>query len=463
MKVNFTIILSFFSFSFFSVALAQQGNYNFNNFGNKSILLSGNVTGSVEDLAVSYYNPARLTQVENNSFSVNAKVYQLNKLRLNDAVGNGVTFRDSEFKGIPSMIAGTFKIKNQKFAYTLLSKSSHETNLDYTTKTTIKDVLDQFVGNETYSGAIQIKSKFSEEWLGLTWANAINNRLSYGVSTFVSIFNEQGDSEFDYTIQHSDNKLVASYVNRVGFEQTTYGVFVKAGLNYNFKKASIGLTLSLPHIGVWNDGEFNYKEVIAGIGSNDDSFSNYDNSNLKASRRTPFSLAIGSGIQIGMHKIHLNATCYTGMKTYNRIAIPAIQQENSSDLSFQFRESLKPIVNFGFGSELYISKSLKGYLSFATDYSAYSNNANLFDLNSLAKKDTNFTQDFYHFGGGFELKLQSIQLILGSTYTRSSSSFSKPIDIESDLGKESSYLSFKQWQFIVGLEIPVFGKKVKFQ
>lgn len=463
MKVNFIIIFCFFSFSIFSVALAQQGNYNFNNFGNKSILLSGNVTGSVEDLAVSYYNPARLTQIENNSFSVNAKVYQLSKLRLNDAVGNGVTFRDSDFKGIPSMIAGTFKIKNQKFAYTLLSKSSHENNLNYNTKTTIKDVLDQFVGNETYSGTIKITSKFSEEWLGLTWANSINERLSFGVSTFVSIFNEQGESEFDYTIKHSDNKLVASYVNRVGFEQTTYGVFIKGGLNYNFKKASIGLTLSLPHIGVWNDGEFNYKEVIAGVGANNDLLIDADKENLKAARRTPFSLAIGSGIQFGMHKIHLNATCYSGMKAYNRIVIPTIPQENNSAISFQFRESLKPILNFGIGSELYISKSLKGYLSFSTDFSAYANNANLFDLNSLAKKDTNFSQDFYHFGGGFELKLQSIQLILGSTYTRSSSNFSKPIDIESDLGKDSSYLAFQKWQFIVGLEIPVFGKKLKFQ
>jgi len=187
MKFSRVFVVLLFTFSILSVTFAQQGNYNFNNFGNKSILLSGNVTGSVEDLAVSYYNPARLTAIENNSFSVNAKVYQLTQLRLNDAVGNNVTFNDSDFKGIPSMIAGTFKFKNQKFAYTLMSKSSNETNLNYTTNLKTKDILDTFPGEERYNGTIRINSKFSEELLGLTWANSINERLSFGISTFISI------------------------------------------------------------------------------------------------------------------------------------------------------------------------------------------------------------------------------------------------------------------------------------
>jgi hypothetical protein len=33
-----------------SCVFAQLGNYWFNNFGNRTILLAGNVTGSVEDL-----------------------------------------------------------------------------------------------------------------------------------------------------------------------------------------------------------------------------------------------------------------------------------------------------------------------------------------------------------------------------------------------------------------------------
>ena len=63
---------------------AQQGKYKFNNFGNRSILLSGNVTGSVTDIGLTYYNPSRLTEVENTGFAFNARAYQLSSLKLSN-------------------------------------------------------------------------------------------------------------------------------------------------------------------------------------------------------------------------------------------------------------------------------------------------------------------------------------------------------------------------------------------
>jgi hypothetical protein len=440
----------------------QQGNYNFQNFGNKSILLTGNVTGSVEDFAVSYYNPARLTELNNNTFSVNSKAYQYSKIKLKDAVGTGVDFKNSNFEGIPSMIAGTFKIKNEQFAYTFLSKTIRDSKLNYGTSMKIGDVLDEFSGLETYSGSIRIGSKISEEWLGLTWAKKLNTRLSYGVSLFASLFNENGESEFDYTIQHSENLLVATYKNNVSYEQVSYGLVLKTGLNYNFNKASIGVNLTLPHIGIWNDGEFQFKEIVAGIGQGTDRFVSFNKDNLKSSRKTPFSIAVGSGIMIGKHKMHLNASLYSGSKKHERIDIPSFQQNNNQVYDFQFEESTKPIVNFGFGAELFITKDIDAYISFATDYSAYVSNANIFDLNSLSKTDTNFSQNFYHYGAGFQLKFKTFQLVLGSTYTRNSANFSKPIKVESEIDSISSLIAFVQWQFVFGVEVPLFSKKLKF-
>ncbi|WP_297690946.1 hypothetical protein [uncultured Eudoraea sp.] len=42
----------------------QEGNYKFDNYGNQSMLLNGNVTGSATDLGLAYYNPARLVFVD---------------------------------------------------------------------------------------------------------------------------------------------------------------------------------------------------------------------------------------------------------------------------------------------------------------------------------------------------------------------------------------------------------------
>ena len=60
--------------------LSAQGNYKQENYGNRSILLNGNVTGSVSDLGLTYYNPARLAMIENVAFAINAKTYELKQL-----------------------------------------------------------------------------------------------------------------------------------------------------------------------------------------------------------------------------------------------------------------------------------------------------------------------------------------------------------------------------------------------
>lgn len=90
--------------------LMAQGYYNQENFGNRSLLLSGTVTGSVDDLGLTYYNPARIALIEDPIFSINAKAYQFSTLSLNNVFGVDSKLSDSKFEGVPSLLAGTFKL-----------------------------------------------------------------------------------------------------------------------------------------------------------------------------------------------------------------------------------------------------------------------------------------------------------------------------------------------------------------
>ena len=69
---------------------AQDGHYWTENYGNKSMLLSGTVNASVNDLGAVYYNPGRLGQIENPAFVINAKVYEWRTLKVEDGVDEGV-------------------------------------------------------------------------------------------------------------------------------------------------------------------------------------------------------------------------------------------------------------------------------------------------------------------------------------------------------------------------------------
>lgn len=441
----------------------QQGNYNFEFYGNKSILLTGNVTGSVEDLGLAYYNPSRLIMLKDKSFSINAKAYQYDKITLNNIIVDGTNFNQNKFRGVPTMVAGVFKLFKQKFAYSFITKSNNNIDLSYTTKDITEDVLTQFPGDESYKGNIDLNFRNDDELIGLTWAKSINDKLSFGATIFYTVFSESSNSSLDYTIIHSTD-LVANIKNNVGYELKSMGVLFKIGSNYQFKKADIGVTMTIPYIALVNDAKFTYNKTVSGIGSGSDVFDNETFNNLSANKNTPFSIAIGSGIQIGKNKLHLNVQWYSDVKQYNRIIIPKIQEGTANEVNLKFIEKLKSIINFGLGTEIYITPKATAYLSYSTDYSAINKNANIFDLNQSInnnRKDITIRQNYNHFGGGFDIKTNIGNIVFGSTYTRSQSVFQKPSSVDSNIDNNNSSIKVEQWRFIIGIEIPLLEKKLK--
>ena len=116
-------ILIVFFVILFTNCTQGQGNYRYENFGNRSILLNGNVTGSVEDLGLTYYNPSRLAILDSPNFTISGKAYELNEAKLSRAIGDDTDLSSSDFNAIPSMVAGTFNLKSLEshfFAYSFI-------------------------------------------------------------------------------------------------------------------------------------------------------------------------------------------------------------------------------------------------------------------------------------------------------------------------------------------------------
>ena len=96
---------------------AQQGNYKFENYGNRSILLSGNVKGSIEYIGLTYYNPARLIEIEQTAFAINAQAYELTSLNLVNVAGEKSSITNNQFNDKPTMAGGTFNLFGDKSVY----------------------------------------------------------------------------------------------------------------------------------------------------------------------------------------------------------------------------------------------------------------------------------------------------------------------------------------------------------
>lgn len=446
------------------VLYTQEGNYKFNNFGNRSILLVGNVTGSVSDLGLTYYNPSFLTDVENVGFSLNAKAYQLVNVKLDSPIYADTQLSDTSFNSASTMAGGVFNLLNTRFAYSYLTKSNFNTNINYSSNYLSDNILAEFPDTIKHNAKIGLISQTRDDWTGLSWAHRFNKEFSVGISVFASIYNYYGNSNLSHTLESSTND-VSFYQSLVGFKQKSYGLFCKIGANYHLPKFDIGLNINLPYLSIINDGSFAYSKTIAGVSPTYNTFIDTDYRELPAIRKEPLGISIGAGIPINNGKIHLNIDYVNGLKKYNRITIPDIDFGDAMLVPVNFDEERRAVFNIGVGAELELYKNLKAYGGFSTDFNAIKNNANIFDISSEENKKINIGEDFYHLSAGVDWKLTWISIISGITYTKGSSSFVSPYQI--DFGNSiiennlNSKITYNRWQFVIGIDIPVLNKKIE--
>ncbi|WP_282080781.1 hypothetical protein [Aquimarina algiphila] len=445
----------------------SQGNYRIENYGNRSILLNGNVTGSVEDLGLAYYNPSRLGLIDEPAFAISGKAFELTRIGLENAFGDNRNLNSSEFNGIPSMIAGTFTLEflpNDKFAYSFISRYRSSINLNYDTGILEDDILNSLDGAERFLGRINLDDEIKEEWFGLTWARKINSNFSIGISSFISVYEMRGNGSTLYTAE-GVNENVVTYISDLLYKQKTYGLFFKIGASWKISDVELGMNIHLPYINVIDDASFKGEEFLSGLGAPEDFFNFINVEDLKNKRKTALGVSVGAGIPIQKSRIHLNVDWYNGVDKYERITLPNFTAGVDDVSELDFNEELKSVFNFGAGAEIYISPSFSGFLSFSSDFSAYVENTNLFNVINQNEGEINYESDYWHFGLGFDLSLKWGSFLLGSTYSRTNSEFQQPINFPIDPVDEFeegiSDLQLERWRFIVGLEIPLLNEKLK--
>lgn len=457
------IFIFFFCFIF---SVNAQTNYKYENFGNRSILLNGNVTGSVDDLGATYYNPARLALVEDPVFSINAKIYQLTDTKIDNYLLDGSNLSTSSFEGLPSMVSGTFKLKlleGHQFAYALMSRNRFEVDLSYSSEIIENEFSEDLPNVDNYFASTSLNNRLRENWFGVSWAKSITENFSIGASLFASYYNyTTGNTEQFTSIDQTGQ--VTSYTNKVGFGQKSYGAFLKIGAAYVLESIELGLNIDLPYLEVYSEGEFYNEELLAGSITNDDIFTLNRFDDIKSKRKYPFGTSIGAGIPYKKHKLHLNISWNAAISEYARLEIPVIESETEEDVyQYKYEEKLKSTINFGFGAEIYINPKLNAYGSFSTDFSPYDINTSIIELSNQSEERIDINSDYYHYGLGVNFKYKRTNFILGTVFTHGKSDFYNSYEQEQFpelfIGQDST-IKYSRWRFLVGFELLLLDRKI---
>ena len=449
-------------------AISQEGNYTFENYGNQSVLLNGNVTGSASDLGLTYYNPARLALIEKPSFVISGKAYQLDNYTLTDVFESEVDLSTSKFNGIPSIVAGTFSLKflpKHKFAYAILSRYRSDIGINYSSGVQQGSEFFPFDDEVRRVTDIAFGESLREEWYGVSWAYPISENFGIGASLFGSIYQTSGRSELNFTGQSEDNS-VSSYDFKLNYGQKSYGLFMKLGLAWKLGKVDMGANFSLPFIHLKSTANLKYEEFIIGVSSQEDFFGFADLTDLQSTRRTAASISLGAGIPIGKSILHLNGSWYSRVRSYSRIQVPEIETRADNFLADPFLEEFRSVVNFGMGANIYISESVKFIGSFSSDYGATVSSVNLFDVVNDGEEQVNVFDDFWHYGFGTDISVKWGDIVVGATYSRTTGQIEEQTDIPDDMPEDETSdiftdIKFERWRFIVGLEIPLLQGKLK--
>ncbi len=445
-------------------AKAQEGNYRFENFGNQSVLLNGNVTGSVADLGLTFYNPARLALIENPRFAISGKAYQWNKFTFNNTLEDR-SLRTSEFEGVPSIVAGTFELgflPGHKFAYSFISRYRTDVGVNYSSGIVLDEPIGVLPDVAQRITNINLRNNLKDEWFGLSWGHQLGENIGIGASAFLSVFRGGSAGELFVSAERENGDIV-TYARNVQYQQKTYGLFLNMGVAWKVSDVDLGANIRLPFIPVVLDASGKYEEFQSNLSPEDDLFISQDYPELNSRRRTAAGVFIGAGIPWGKHKIHLNADWHSKVGRYERIVVSELPEGGSIEDS-PFNEELRSVINFGAGAEIFVSPVVKLIGSFSSDFSSTVVSANLFDVVNDSDRNINLLEDFWHFGLGTEVNIKWGKIVLGTTYSRTSNNLGTqaappvdpddPIEIVTDIG-------FERWRFIVGLEFPLLEKKLE--
>ncbi|NMM48771.1 OmpP1/FadL family transporter [Marinigracilibium pacificum] len=466
------ILLSYYS------SVGQNSHYWTRNYGSQSMLLSGSVIGGVSDLGAVYYNPARLALTDNPAFVLSADVYELNTYKIDDAVGNRADLKKNSFGGAPSLAAGTYKIKKWPkhfFSYAILLRYNEDLSFNYRDQLTT-DVIKSSPGDELFEGEISITNKTKDEWFGLSWAYLIKENLSVGLSVFGTKTEVSKGNTFNLRALDLNNNVTILDYNR-NYSIDSYNLLFKLAMAYKHNKVDYGLTMTLPRINLTGNSNYNYQVFFSGAEGSTiaDIFGNSYQSDLDIDLKSPFAIGIGASYHIAPKRIiHFSAEYFSKVKNYTIMQVQPhnLQSNPDSTVNFTLYDRSKSIVNFGIGTEWYLSDKVSILASFSTDFSSIPDNKNSFiNQEDIASNSVN-TANYFHIGTGVLLTFKGAEFTLGATHTGGKVNFNRPIDIPDEPGNtapiietdEKGKLRWDRWQFIVSFSVPFikdYAKKLE--
>ncbi|RPD41511.1 outer membrane protein transport protein [Chitinophaga barathri] len=403
---------------------AQDTHYWTQAFGTRSALLGGAVVGGTNDNTTLYYNPAALAFIDTASVSINANLYQVENIKIKNALGQRADFKSSNIATIPLLVTGMFETKNPrlKIGYGFVSP----VNFDF--KATARfDGFQQIVddsespGDEEFIGQQSISTSVHEVAAAIAIGYKLNPKFAIGITNLFTVrtANYTKATLSRFFLNNADRQLVtATFLQNFNYYHVRYAAKIAAA--YKTKRFDAGLTVTTPGLGFMGKGTVAADLTGTAIkynGRRQDLTANDRQEKLKTKYLSPY--AVSGGLNVHFRRSLLAfAIQYNGQEGIYDImqAKPAafvrpadLYPSLGSDNFLRVKTAAESVLNIAVGYEHSLNERISLLFSLRNNQSYYDE--------ALAKekgiKPDLTSWNIYHLVGGCIIRKNRSSISLG--------------------------------------------------